>query len=47
VVAERLEEETRGFHSELAAIRSKVLSAISGWELLEELGKRIRRRVVG
>ena len=47
VVAERLEEETRVFHSELVATRSKVLSAISGWELLEELGKRIRRRVVG
>ena len=47
VVAERLEEETRVFHSELAATRSKVLSAISGWELLEELGKRVRRRVVG
>jgi hypothetical protein len=47
VVAERLEEKTRVFHSELAATRSKVLSAISGWELLEELGKRIRRRVVG
>jgi hypothetical protein len=46
VVAERLEEETRVFHSELAATRSKVLAAISGWELLEELGKRIRRRVV-
>jgi hypothetical protein len=35
------------FHSELAAVRAKVLSAISGRELVGELGKRIRRRVVG
>ena len=47
VVAERLEEETRVFHSEIAAARAKVLAAISGWELLGELRKRIRRRVVG
>ena len=47
VVAERLEQETRVFHSELAAARAKVLAAISGWELLGELRKRIRRRVVG
>src|SRR6516165_8705520 len=44
VVAERLEEETRVFHSEIAAARAKVLAAISGWELLGELRKRIRRR---
>jgi hypothetical protein len=47
VVAEQLEQETRMFHSELAAVRAKVLSAISGRELVGELGKRIRRRVVG
>ena len=47
VVAEQLEQETRMFHSELVAVRAKVLSAISGRELVGELGKRIRRRVVG
>jgi hypothetical protein len=47
VVAEQLEQKTRMFHSELAAVRAKVLSAISGRELVGELGKRIRRRVVG
>ena len=47
VVAEQLEQETRMFHSELAAVRAKVLSAIFGRELVGELGKRIRRRLVG
>jgi hypothetical protein len=47
IVAERLEEETRTFHSELTAARAKALAGISGRELLGELGKRIRRRVVG
>jgi hypothetical protein len=47
IVAERLEEETRAFHNELAAARAKALAGISGRELLGELRKRIRRRVVG
>jgi hypothetical protein len=47
IVAERLEEETRAFHNELSAARAKALAGISGRELLGELGKRIRRRVVG
>jgi hypothetical protein len=47
IVAERLEEETRTFHNELAAAREKALAGISGRVLLGELGKRIRRRVVG
>jgi len=47
VVAERLEQETRAFHSELTAAHAKALAGISGRELLGELGKRIRRRVVG
>jgi hypothetical protein len=47
IVAERLEEETRTFHNELAASRAKALAGISGRALLGELGKRIRRRVVG
>src|SRR5262249_251101 len=47
VVAERLEQEIRMFHSELAAARTKALSGIPGRELLRELAKRVRRRVVG
>jgi hypothetical protein len=47
IVAERLEEETRAFHNELAAARAKASAGISGRALLGELGKRIRRRVVG
>jgi hypothetical protein len=35
------------FHGELAAARAKALSGISGRELLKELAKRIRRRVIG
>jgi hypothetical protein len=47
IVVERLEQETRAFHNELAAARAKALAGISGRALLGELGKRIRRRVVG
>jgi hypothetical protein len=47
MVAERVEQETRAFHNELAAARAKALAGISGRALLGELGKRIRRRVVG
>jgi hypothetical protein len=47
IVAERVEEERHAFHNGLAAARAKALAGISGRALVGELGKRIRRRVVG